>query len=182
MISASTNMQVLIDDLLAYSRINTQAIEFENIDLKKLISHLLIEIDSSIRDKNGEVIIGELPETIVADNTRLRQVFQNLITNALKFHKEGETPKVEVTCKSLPSKYEFTVRDYGIGVEEKYLSEIFLMFKKLHSENKFKGTGIGLSICKKISEQHGGSIRAESEIGNGTSIIFSISKNLKVNI
>ena len=182
MISASTNMQVLIDDLLAYSRINTQAIEFENIDLKKLISHLLIEIDSSIRDKNGEVIIGELPETIVADNTRLRQVFQNLITNALKFHKGGETPKVEVTCKSLPSKYEFTVRDYGIGVEEKYLSEIFLMFKKLHSENKFKGTGIGLSICKKISEQHGGSIRAESEIGNGTSIIFSISKNLKVNI
>ena len=182
MISASTNMQVLIDDLLAYSRINTQAIEFEEIKVNELLNHLLIEINSSIEEKNGEVIIGEMPEVIVADVTRIRQVFQNLITNALKFHKEGETPKVEVSYKELPSKFEFSVRDYGIGVEEKYLSEIFLMFKKLHSENKFKGTGIGLSICKKITEQHGGSIKAESTIGEGTTIIFTISKNLKVNI
>ena len=87
-----------------------------------------------------------------------------------------------MSYKELPSKFEFSVRDYGIGVEEKYLSEIFLMFKKLHSENKFKGTGIGLSICKKITEQHGGSIKAESTIGEGTTIIFTISKNLKVNI
>lgn len=182
MISASTNMQVLIDDLLAYSRINTQAIEFENVDVQKLLDYLLIEIGSTIADKNGEVIIGNMPKSIVADSTRIRQVFQNLITNAMKFHKEGQSPKVEVSYQDFPSRYEFSVRDYGIGVEEKYLSEIFLMFKKLHSENKFKGTGIGLSICKKISEQHGGSIRAESTIGEGTTIIFSISKSLEVNI
>ena len=182
MISASTNMQVLIDDLLAYSRINTQAIEFEKLDVQKLLDYLLIEIGSTIADKNGEVIIGKMPQSVVADNTRIRQVFQNLITNAMKFHKEGELPKVEVSYQDFPSRYEFSVRDYGIGVEEKYLSEIFLMFKKLHSENKFKGTGIGLSICKKIAEQHGGTIRAESTIGEGTTIIFSISKSLEVNI
>lgn len=180
MITASTNMQVLIDDLLSYSRINTQKIEFENVDLKKMLNYLLIEIGENIKEKDGEVIIGKLPESIVVDASRIRQVFQNLITNSMKFHKPGEKPKVEISYKENATHYEFTLRDYGIGIEEHYLSEIFLMFKKLHSENKYKGTGIGLSICKKIVEQHNGDIRAESVLGEGTTFIFTISKALEL--
>ena len=182
MITASVNMQVLIDDLLSFSRINTQKIEFENVNIDKLIKHLLIEIDQNISEANGEVIISDMPESIVADASRLRQVFQNLITNAMKFHKEGETPRVEIDCEDHEDNYKFKVKDYGIGVEQNYLTEIFLMFKKLHSENKYKGTGIGLSICKKIVEQHQGDIWAKSKLGEGTCFYFTISKDLDVNI
>lgn len=182
MITASTNMQVLIDDLLSYSRINTQKIEFENVDLKKMLGHLLIEIGENIKEKEGEVKIGELPQSMVADASRIRQVFQNLITNAMKFHKADEKPMVEISCKENATHYEFSVRDYGIGIEEHYLSEIFLMFKKLHSENKYKGTGIGLSICKKIVEQHEGDIHAVSALGEGTTFHFTISKALELTV
>jgi len=180
MITASTNMQVLIDDLLSYSRINTQKIEFENVDMNKMMSHLLIEIGENIKEKDGEVIIKALPDSLIADALRIRQVFQNLITNSMKFHKPGEKPRVEVSYFENSTHYEFSVRDHGIGIEKNYLLEIFLMFKKLHSENKYKGTGIGLSICKKIVEQHNGDIRAESVLGEGTTFYFSISKQLEL--
>lgn len=181
-ITASTNMQVLIDDLLAYSRINTQEIEFENVDMNKLLKHLLIEINQSIVEKNGEVVIKNLPETLVGDASRIRQIFQNLITNGMKFHHEGQTPKVEIDFVEKRENFEFSVRDYGIGIEEQYLREIFLMFKKLHSENKYKGTGIGLSICKKIVDQHEGNIWVESKLGEGSTFYFTICKHLKTNI
>lgn len=181
-ITASTNMQVLIDDLLAYSRINTQEVEFENVDMPKLLKHLLIEINQSIAEKNGEVVIKNLPATLVGDAGRLRQIFQNLITNGMKFHKEGETPKVEIDFVDNRDHYKFTVRDFGIGIEEQYLREIFLMFKKLHSENKYKGTGIGLSICKKIVEQHEGDIWVESTLGEGSIFHFTVSKSLEANM
>ena len=181
-ITASTNMQVLIDDLLSYSKINTQAIEFENVDPEKLLRYLLIEIGQNIAEKDGKVVIGDLPAEIVVDASRFRQIFQNLITNAMKFHKEGEHPLVQIECEDRKGDYLFRVKDHGIGIEPEYLEQIFLMFKKLHSENKFKGTGIGLSICKKIVEQHGGEIWAESTLGEGTTFFFTVSKELEVNI
>jgi len=181
-ISASTNMQVLIDDLLSYSRINTQAIEFEEVDMQKLLKHLLIEINQSIADVNGIVNIIALPEKLVADASRLRQIFQNLIMNAMKFYKEGDTPLVEINSKEEHDRFVFSVKDHGIGIEPQYLREIFMMFKKLHSENKYKGTGIGLSICKKIVEQHNGDIWVESTLGEGATFYFSVCKHIEVNI
>ena len=181
-ISASTNMQVLIDDLLAFSRINTQDIEFEEIDMPKLLNHLLIEINQSIAEKNGEVNIISLPERMTGDASRLRQIFQNLITNAMKFHKDGDTPYVEIDYEEEENFYKFRVADKGIGIEEDYHKEVFLMFKKLYSENKYKGTGIGLSICKKIIEQHQGDIWVESTMGEGSTFYFTVSKALEVTI
>ncbi len=181
-ITASTNMQVLIDDLLSFSRINTQAIEFENVDLPKLINHLLIEVSEPVEAVKGKVEIVKLPETMVADASRIRQIFQNLIMNGMKFYKEGETPFVTVDYQESDSKFTFSVKDHGIGIEPQYLREIFLMFKKLHSENKFKGTGIGLSICKKIVEQHNGDIWVESELGKGATFYFTICKHIEPNI
>ena len=128
------------------------------------------------------MVIGDLPAEIVVDASRFRQIFQNLITNAMKFHKEGEHPLVQIECEDRKGDYLFRVKDHGIGIEPEYLEQIFLMFKKLHSENKFKGTGIGLSICKKIVEQHGGEIWAESTLGEGTTFFFTVSKELEVNI
>ena len=180
-ISASTNMQILIDDLLSFSRINTTEVEYEQVNVAELVRRLLLEIHKNISDSNGQVIVNELPTDIVADESRLRQVFQNLIVNGLKFHKPGTSPKVTVSFEDQEDYYEFSVRDEGIGIERKYLSEIFLMFKKLHSENKYKGTGIGLSIAKKVLEQHEGYIRAESVLGEGTSFVFGISKTLLAN-
>ncbi len=181
-ISASTNMQVLIDDLLSFSRINTQAIEFEVVDMKKLLKHLLIELNESISEANGEVKILNLPDSIVGDASRTRQVFQNLIMNGMKFVKKGESPVVEIDYKEENDRHVFSVKDYGIGIEPQYLREIFMMFKKLHSENKYKGTGIGLSICKKIVEQHEGDIWVESTLGEGATFYFTICKHIKVNI
>ena len=181
-ITASTNMQVLIDDLLAFSRINTQQIEFEEVEMPKLLNHLLIEINQSIAEKDGEVNIISLPEKMTCDASRLRQVFQNLITNAMKFHKEGETPYVEIDFEEETDFYKFRVTDRGIGIEQDYHNEVFLMFKKLYSENKYKGTGIGLSICKKIIEQHQGDIWLDSTVGEGSSFYFTVSKKLEVTI
>ena len=175
-------MQVLIDDLLAFSRINTQDIEFEEIDMPKLLNHLLIEINQSIAEKNGEVNIISLPERMTGDASRLRQIFQNLITNAMKFHKDGDTPYVEIDYEEEENFYKFRVADKGIGIEEDYHKEVFLMFKKLYSENKYKGTGIGLSICKKIIEQHQGDIWVESTMGEGSTFYFTVSKALEVTV
>jgi len=181
-ISASTNMQVLIDDLLSFSKINTQAIEFEVVNMKKLLNHLLIELNESISEVKGEVKILNLPESIIGDASRTRQILQNLIMNGMKFVKEGESPVVEIDYKEEQDRHVFSVRDYGIGIEPQYLREIFMMFKKLHSENKYKGTGIGLSICKKIVEQHEGDIWVESTLGEGATFYFTICKHIKVNI
>jgi len=177
-LEASVSMQVLIDDLLAFSRINTQKVEIEKLDLRKLIKRLLIEINSSIEEKNGRIIVKNIPEFINGDESRVRQIFQNLMTNGLKFTKEGAQPEVIVDCKENSTHYQFSVSDNGIGIEADYLDKIFLMFKKLHSENKYTGTGIGLSICKKVVEQHDGVIWVESEFGKGSTFYFTIRKNL----
>lgn len=179
-LEASVNMQVLIDDLLSFSRINTQKVEIEDVDLTKLISRMLIELNTSIEEKDGEVILENMPARINADESRIRQVFQNLITNGLKFTQKDAKPIITVSCKEDSEFYTFSVSDNGIGIEQEYLDKIFLMFKKLHSENKYQGTGIGLSICKKVVEQHEGSIWVESTMGQGSTFYFSIKKNLKL--
>ena len=179
-LEASGNMQVLIDDLLTYSRINTQAVEFERFELNKMLNRLLIELNSSIEEKGGTLIMKDIPDLIIADKSRLRQVFQNLITNALKFTEKDSKPLIIISCTTNNSEYVFKVKDNGIGIESDYLDKIFLMFKKLHSENKYQGTGIGLSICKKVVDQHNGNIWVESEIGKGSTFYFTISRTLTV--
>jgi len=177
-LEASISMQLLIDDLLSFSRINTQKVEIEKLNLPKLLNRMLIELNTSIEDKKGVVHLRNIPESIVGDESRIRQVFQNLVTNGLKFTKEGEPPVITVTGSEDERSYKFSVSDNGIGIEPEYLDKIFLMFKKLHSENKYQGTGIGLSICKKVIDQHKGSLWVESVHGEGSTFHFTISKHL----
>jgi len=177
-ITSSTNMQVLIDDLLAFSKINTQPVEFEKVNVNKLIKYLLLEISSTVKEVNASIKLDDLPTEVIADKTRIRQVFQNLVTNAIKFCKQGATPEIAIAYSQDATYHIFSVSDSGIGIEPQYLDEIFIMFKKLHSENKFKGTGIGLSICRKIVEQHNGSIAVRSKLGEGSTFTFSLAKDL----
>jgi len=173
------NMQILIDDLLDYSRINTQKLVYEPTDVDKLLKDLQRDLSTVIDESNSIIEIQDKLPVIVADYGRIRQVFQNLITNGIKFITKGTIPVIKISMKEKKSHYQFTIKDNGIGIEQDYLDKIFLMFKKLHSENKYQGTGIGLSICKKAIDQHKGNIWVESELNKGSAFHFTISKDLK---
>lgn len=184
---AAERMRLLIKNILVFSRSVTDADIFEDTSLNDLLSSILSDLEVSIEQKNAIITIDQLP-TLRLVPGQFRQVFQNLIMNALKFSKEHEPPEIHIYCErtkgiQLPNvKSEFYDRDYhtiyvkdnGIGFEQKYADEIFTLFKRLNSAEKFEGTGIGLSICKKIVEQHKGVISAVSEPGDGTTFMLSL--------
>ena len=184
--AAAKRMQSLIDDLLAFSRITTKANPFELADLNKIVGEVLSDLEVRIQQTNGQVDLGELP-ALDADPLQMRQLFQNLIVNALKFHQEGRTPVVKI--RGQPSRppteassgndptngsCHITVEDNGIGFEEKYLDRIFVLFQRLHGRTAYEGTGIGLAICRKIADRHGGSITAKSTPGEGSTFIITL--------
>jgi light-regulated signal transduction histidine kinase (bacteriophytochrome) len=179
-------MQILIDDLLAFSRVTTKANPFEPVDLAKVAREVLSDLEVRVQQTGGEVEVGELP-VIDADPLQMRQLFQNLIGNALKFHKEGKPPVVKTYSQIVkPSAAEIDsggspqevcqiyVQDNGIGFDEKYLSRIFILFQRLHGRSAYEGTGIGLAICRKIVDRHGGSITARSAPGQGSTFIVTL--------
>jgi len=182
MSGAAERMHTLINDLLSYSRVTTKAQPFEPTDLKKVVNGVLSDLETRIDVSGGTVKIGELP-TIDADAVQMRQLFQNLIANALKFAKNGTPPIVEVKGevfegetpsigRSMPEEMaRITVSDNGIGFDEKYLDRIFTPFQRLHGRHEYEGTGIGLAVCRKIVERHGGSLTAESAPGKGSTFI-----------
>lgn len=167
-------MQSLINDLLQYSRVGRKGKELvihdANISLKQAIKNLEIAISES----HGTVTSDPLPQ-VMADPVQLTQLFQNLIGNALKF-KGAAHPIVHIGVNDCGTDWLFSVEDNGIGIEKEYLDKIFVIFQRLHSHEKYKGTGIGLAICKKIVERHGGHIEVESEIGKGSKFLFTIPK------
>lgn len=175
-ISSSTNMIALINDLLLFSRVNTQKIKIEKVETETLINHLLSDIQIDIEKKQAEITFSKLPKIITADTGKLKQLFQNLITNAIKFVDEGIIPRIEVGCEDKKMAWQFFVKDNGIGISPEYAEKIFLLFQTLHSNEKYEGTGMGLAICKKIVEQHQGRIWLESQKGSGTTFFFTIPK------
>ena len=177
-ISASLNMKQLIEDLLAYSRIDSVKLNSGEVELNDLLFMIQYELKAIIEEEKPVIILNNIPKSISADYTKLKQVFQNLITNAIKFHKKGELPRIEISCEDQNDFWKFTVKDSGIGIQPKYFERIFLLFQKLHTNKEYEGTGIGLAICKKIIEQHQGEIWIESEVNVGTTFYFTISKNL----
>ncbi|SPF39234.1 PAS domain S-box (fragment) [Syntrophobacter sp. SbD1] len=171
---ATGRMQSLLKGLLDYSRIATTSEPFKEVDLSDIIGGVLSDLEARIVMTGGEVRVETLP-VISADPTQMRQLFQNLIGNALKFHKRGEKPMVQVRSVSKPdSRYQIIVEDSGIGFEEQYLDKIFAPFQRLHGKDEYEGTGMGLAICKKIVERHGGSITAKSAHGEGASFIITL--------
>ena len=173
-LNANRRMQSLLTGLLDYSRVATASEPFKEVELSDLIGKVLSDLEVRIERTGAEVHVGDLP-VISADPTQMRQLFQNLIGNALKFHKPGGTPEVQVrSVTNTGSGCQITVEDNGIGFDERYLDTIFAPFQRLHGRGEYEGSGMGLAICKKIVERHGGSITATSTPGVGSLFVVSL--------
>jgi len=176
-VDGAKRMKTLINDLLAYSRIGTKKKNFEPVDTVALVDEVLENLEISIAE-NKAVFIREPLPTVIADRSQLLQLFQNIIGNAVKFHAE-KTPEIRIRSETDDAFFRFYIQDNGIGIDPQYFAMIFQVFQRLHGRNEYPGNGIGLSICRKIVERHGGTIGVESEPGRGTTFIFTISRSLK---
>lgn len=172
-IDGVVRMKSLINDLLAYSRVNTNEAPLEPVDLNKVVSDTLTNLKASIEENKATVNVENLP-TVSANMLHMNQLFQNLISNAIKFKKPDVDPVVNITAKHLGNEWHFTVADNGIGIDKEFSDKIFIIFQRLHNQSEYRGTGIGLAICKKIIEKLGGLIWVESEIGKGCTFNFTI--------
>lgn len=171
---ASKRSQQLIVDLLDYSRLGKNR-ETDQVNLDQVLENVLVDLTVRIKESEATVTLGKLP-TVEGQATELRLLFQNLISNAIKFRKEDVLPEVHVSAKTTDDEHIFSVSDNGIGIDSKYADRVFVIFKRLHGKSAFEGTGIGLAHCKKVVELHGGRIWFDSEPGNGSTFHFTIPK------
>ncbi len=181
-LSAAGRMRKLIDDLLTFSRVSSKAVAFGPVDLGRITREVLSDLEGRIQQTAARVEVDELP-TVEADPTQMRQLIQNLVGNALKFHRPEVPPVVQVWGRPAPAANgeasgpmlrQIIVQDNGIGFEEKYLDRIFGVFQRLHGRDGYEGTGMGLAICRKIVERHGGSITARSTPGHGATFLVTL--------
>lgn len=173
-IRSSTNrMQALIDDLLTFSRISTRAQPFQTTSLDDLARDVISDLEIRIEKTNAKIEIGTLPN-LQADAIQMRQLFQNLISNAIKFAKKDVPPIVKISAEVEDSLCRLYFADNGIGFDEKYLDRIFTIFQRLHEREEYEGTGVGLAVCKRIVERHNGSITAKSSPGAGATFIITL--------
>jgi len=171
-VDGATRMQRLIQDLLAYSRVGTKGRDFEPTDCEGLLDRVLGDLKVAIKESGAVVTHDPLP-TVTADGTQLGQLLQNLIGNAIKFRNQ-EPPLVHVSSKRDGKEWILSVRDNGIGIDHQYAERIFVIFQRLHKREEYQGTGIGLAVCKKIVERHGGRIWVESNSDKGATFYFTL--------
>lgn len=174
MLSAATRMRTLISDLLAYSQIAASGNAFALTELAAIARDVVGDLETAIADAGGRIDVGELP-VIEADATQIRQLFQNLLGNAIKFRRKDAPPVVRLDAsRSNDDMCTITVTDNGIGFKQEHGEKIFRMFERLHARSKYDGSGIGLAICRKIVERHGGTIAATSSTGQGTTFTVTL--------
>jgi light-regulated signal transduction histidine kinase (bacteriophytochrome) len=189
MLEASKRGQALIDALLTYSRVSTKAQPFTSVDLSEVVQEAMSNLEPRIEETDGRIEVGEMP-AIEADGNQMVQIMQNLIGNALKFRCDEEPPRIRINAKvvvefeqepghqgarsSRDKVCEIRVEDNGIGFDEKYFERIFMPFQRLHGRSAYEGVGMGLAICRKIAERHGGSIAAKSKPGRGSTFIVTL--------
>jgi light-regulated signal transduction histidine kinase (bacteriophytochrome) len=176
-VDGAARMQNLINDLLEFSRVATRAEEPMPTDSELVLNQTSSNLDLYIKQNKATVTHDLLPE-VIADSSQLGQVFQNLIANGIKFHGE-EAPKIHISAEIKEKEWVFSVQDNGIGIDPQYSEKIFEVFKRLHTKEEYPGTGIGLAICKKIIERHGGRIWVESELGKGSTFYFTLPINIE---
>lgn len=164
-------MNILIKDLLAYSRITTHAKPSKLTDLEIILKDALFNLQESIKESGAVITYDKLP-ILKVDKTQFMQLFQNLISNAIKFRRK--TPKIHIGAVQIENEWIFSIKDNGIGIESKYFGHLFNIFYRLHTKEEYPGTGIGLPICKKIVQRYGGKIWLESKLGVGSTFYFSI--------
>lgn len=180
---AADRMQTLINDLLTFSRVATKTHPFAAIDLDLIAAEVISDLEIKIEETGASVEVSGLP-TVEADALQMRQLLQNLIGNALKFKRDGVAPLVKIYAfedefdadrtQALTPQVKFAVEDNGIGFDEKYLDRIFTVFQRLHGRTEYEGSGVGLAVCRKIAERHGGSITARSADGAGATFVVSL--------
>lgn len=171
-------MQKMLEDLMYYLREGANQEELQEVDLDKVMGQVLFLLKSSIEETKASVTFGRLP-VVMANKSQMMHLMQNLVGNAIKFRRD-EPPRVSVTCEAAQGEYIFKVSDNGIGVDPKFSERVFKIFQRLHSREEYPGTGVGLALCKKIVENHGGRIWLESEPGKGTAIYFSVTRRSAV--
>ena len=171
-VDGAARMQQLIKDLLAFSRVGTRGKAFSPISCETVIQKVLVNLKLAIEERHAAVTYDALP-VVVADQSQMHQLLQNLISNALKFRSQ-EPPHIHISATLLQDKWEFCVRDNGIGIDSEYFEQIFEIFQRLHSRRHYDGTGIGLAICRKIVQRHGGRIWVDSSPGKGASFYFTL--------
>ena len=171
-VDGAMRMWNLINDLLAYSRVGTRGHPFEPINCETILQEALDNLKVTMEESGAVVTHDSLP-TVIADSSQLVQLFQNLIGNAIKF-RGNEPPRIHVSASRKGNVWTFSVRDNGVGFAPEYAERIFIIFQRLYGRNEYDGTGIGLAICKRIVERHGGRIWAESEVGKGATFYFTL--------
>jgi PAS domain S-box-containing protein len=173
-VDAAARMKQLIEDLLAYSRVGTKGKDFKPVPLDRPLARAIGNLKAAIDESGAQVTHDPLP-TLAADEVQLAQLFQNLMGNALKF-RSASAPRIHIGASEKSDLFELQVRDNGIGIEPQYFERIFMVFQRLHDKGEYPGTGIGLAICKKVVERHGGQMRVESKPGEGSAFIFTLPK------
>lgn len=174
-LEGSQRMSSLINDLLDYSRVGRSNDVKELVNVKDIIAKAILNLQAHINETGAEITYDNLP-IIHGVYSQLLQLFQNLVDNAIKFHKTNAKPRVEIKCEEKESEFLFSVADNGVGIPLEYKDRVFVIFQRLHNREKYSGTGIGLAVCKKIVEFHGGQIWFESEVDKGTTFYFTLRK------
>lgn len=177
-VDGAERMQQLLNDLLQFSRVGTRAKPFEPVDIEEIVDQALQNLERFIEENEAEIIIDSDLPRLSADETQLIQLFQNLVHNAIKFRGDAR-PQVRISAEEQENLWQFSVTDNGVGIPEQYQERIFVIFQRLHNRNRYKGSGIGLAICKKIVERHDGNIWTKSTPGLGTTFYFTIAKGLE---
>jgi PAS domain S-box-containing protein len=176
MIDGSKRMQTMIDDLLLYSRVTTKVKPFQQVNLNSVIEDLKnLELAVLLDETRGTIRVPEMLPPVQGDSSQLHQLLQNLVGNGLKFHREGVLPEITIHARRIENDMvRVEVKDNGIGIGKEYYEQVFTMFKRLHSRTEYQGTGIGLAVCKKIVQRHGGEIGVESTLGEGSIFWFTL--------
>jgi PAS domain S-box-containing protein len=172
-VDGADRMSGLIKDLLSFSRVGTHKKEFVRIDMNNVMNIIKSNLEKAVSESKAEVVYGTLPE-ITADETQMIQLVQNLVSNGIKFSRKDVKPRLEISAKKYDGMVVFAFKDNGIGIKEKYFDKMFVIFQRLNGRSEYPGNGIGLAVCKKIVESHGGRIWLESEYEKGTTFFFSI--------
>lgn len=171
------NMNALIEDLLHYSELDARKHMIQEVHLPTMMFILKKMQYENIKVAGANLVVNKMPENILGDKAKIRQVFEALLSNALKFRHPDRPLKIEISGKEIKDGYEFSFSDNGIGIKNEFFGRIFEMFKRLHNRKEYDGTGIGLALCKKIAEQHGGEISIQSTFGEGSTFTFSIMRH-----
>ncbi|MGD8787134.1 MAG: ATP-binding protein, partial [Phycisphaerales bacterium] len=176
MIEGADRMQQMIEALLTYSRVSTKGVTFERVDLNEIIEQLKsLELSAKLEETNGTISAPEPLPAIDCDPAQIRQLLQNLISNGLKYQRNDVVPEITVRAKAEDNGIiRIEIQDNGIGIKEEQFDNVFVMFRRLHSKQEYEGTGIGLAVCKRIVERHGGEIGVNSTYGEGSTFWFTI--------